>query len=475
MNLAILIGVSEYGKSLTNLPACKNDVNVIYELLTSSGKYTDILILNEDTTSQLAKERLTEFVKNHSISNHPISEIFFYFSGHGVFKDEEFYYILSDYEDSWHHKTSLSNNEIDDLLKTLNADLTIKVVDACQSGARYIKDTDESQFNKMLNGTKATFNNCYFLFSSQSTQSSFASDKISFFTKSLIDSIISHKTKQIRYKDIIDFINDDFKQQEISQTPFYVTQCNFTEIFCEITEQLQKNIQVKLGSFDIKKTHEDLDNEKKLSIIDLIKQDSERYISSMHEVFTLFENNKKIIDEYQFSHELNELFDFEVLFETIRYNNVTKISSIAQFLSETKENLFINIKRVKEKIENRLPINFLSRTEYQEVIESYELTEDTPYNRILIIAKPRFPNLPRFTCNVIFAFSKTNFYFLYYLVRNEEVSFNKYKIAPNQVKWRHSVTTIKSPEKVEQSAKNIISEYDKFILKFVSDNFPIDA
>ena len=50
MNLAIVIGISQYDKQ-KDLSACKNDANYFYNILNLSDKYENILYINTDTDS----------------------------------------------------------------------------------------------------------------------------------------------------------------------------------------------------------------------------------------------------------------------------------------------------------------------------------------------------------------------------------------------------------------------------------------
>ena len=162
MNLGIVIGVSEYQK-VNTLPGCVVDANSINKLLELSGKCDDILLITENTQSKDVKSRLTSFVKKHAQQD--IDEVIFYFSGHGLFENDEFYYVLTDYTESKTKQTSLENSELDNLLRSLSAKLTVKVVDACQAGTRYIKDPDV--FRKYLQQSEQGFDKCYFFYSSQ--------------------------------------------------------------------------------------------------------------------------------------------------------------------------------------------------------------------------------------------------------------------------------------------------------------------
>lgn len=90
MNLAIIIGISEYDTQ-SNLPSCKNDANYFFQLLKTSQKYDDILYITENTDSNSIMDALDDYINKHS--NSEINEIFLYFSGHGYFNEEEFYFV----------------------------------------------------------------------------------------------------------------------------------------------------------------------------------------------------------------------------------------------------------------------------------------------------------------------------------------------------------------------------------------------
>ena len=125
-----------------------------------TDKCEDILYLTESTstTSKSVKSKLTNFVQKYT--SEEIEEVIFYFTGHGSFEEDQFYYVLSDYEESKKRQTCLSNDELDNLLRSLSANLTIKIVDACQSGIRYVKDPDI--FRKYLQESEKNFDKCYF-------------------------------------------------------------------------------------------------------------------------------------------------------------------------------------------------------------------------------------------------------------------------------------------------------------------------
>jgi hypothetical protein len=240
-NIAIIIAVSDYHKQ-QSLPACRKDAEVIRAIVTASGKFLPehILCIDTGTTSSRVKAELSKFLKG--LDGTDVEELFFYYSGHGLFNDE-FYYLFSDYEDGKRRQTSLTNNELDDMLKAKKPALAVKVVDACQSRQDYIKSRES--FEKAIKDTGSRFDSCYFMFSSDQQQSSFASNDISDFTHQFALGIVTHNGDAIRYKDIIDYLSDTFDSSP-RQHPFFVTQARHTELFSQLSDSIRESIKKAL-------------------------------------------------------------------------------------------------------------------------------------------------------------------------------------------------------------------------------------
>jgi hypothetical protein len=232
-NLGIVIAVSDYLGDTGSLPACRRDGAAIVEVLGSAGKFHDILYIEQDTNSTTVKQKLAEFIKNYSEKD--IGEVVFYFTGHGEFFGQDFYYLLTDYQQRRRKQTALQNSELDNFIRALRPKLFVKIVDACHSGVTYIKNSDE--ISEYFKSSKSNFEKLYFLFSSQTDQFSYQDDRISYFTESILKAVANHKTQAIRYNDIIDYVSDEFETLDF-QTPLFVTQADFTELFCDVTESL---------------------------------------------------------------------------------------------------------------------------------------------------------------------------------------------------------------------------------------------
>lgn len=142
MNLALLIGIDTYDR-LAALPACANDLAIMHQTLKATNKYHHIELI-DNASAETAKEKLRNFFSNHNNNPH-IEEIFIYFSGHGAYQDDALF-CCADFDAKRAATTSISNTELDDLLRSAAPKVAVKVIDACQSGAPYIKDIDNSFF-----------------------------------------------------------------------------------------------------------------------------------------------------------------------------------------------------------------------------------------------------------------------------------------------------------------------------------------
>lgn len=438
MKIAVLIGISKY-KNITKLPASNNDLKLVHQLAINSEMYEDILILNGETTSCLEdKHSLVTFLSKYHEKK--INEIFFYFSGHGDFDGSEFYYIWSDYEKDKKRQTSLQNSEIDILIRNLNPEIYFKVVDACHSGISYIKDIDT--ISNYIKSNQNGFHKCYFLFSSQADQSSYANEEYSFFTKSLLCSFKQRNGETIRYKDIIDSIADDFESYG-QQKPFFVTQADFTESYMTITKNVETLISKILANKSV------IGGEiKNQQLIDLIKLEALNYVTKEEalEKINLF---AKIDFSSKVDHEIISYFKLNVHILN-SYEQLPKIELLLNWLDVNGKDLLISI--VKENRLMRIPIQKNSKSGAErmtaKVVRSVPVRVTSnlefDYKAIKIELSPLFPNLTKIDIYLVPFISKTQVKLFYSKIEYLEINWDTYKPELDNVEWNYQIFDIKS-------------------------------
>lgn len=473
MNLAIIIGVSEYKDKRNNLPGCANDASAIHNTVLKSEKFDSILLLTTNQDSAKVKEELTNFISSHK--GQKIEELFFYYTGHGEFYSSEFYYILSDYDPLKRKQTSLQNTEVDTLIKTLTPSLVVKVIDACQSGTSYIKESDA--ISKYFDTSKLTFNKCYFLNSSLNSQSSFQDDEMSFFTKSFIESIKQHKTDEIRYKDIIDFISDEFESNG-EQTPFFIIQAELTEKFCIINKQLReflKNVSAKPipSTTGITKSQ---------TLVDLVKIEAKDY-SSKEDALELLESIKTESSSIELDTSLNELYDIKVsVIEDVQ--NIPSRLSIGKWLKDNPDSFFARptYKAVYENTSDMISALTISsqfrlgsrepqNTKYE--LDGYDLKIDVPFKGLTILANAKFPNLNSYNLTIAFLVSKKAIRFFYFIASYIEESWDNRKLNNKEIEWKSVEFKITDKAAVLSGLKAILSELNSRILKDLNDKYKV--
>ncbi|MGS0943698.1 caspase family protein (plasmid) [Pseudomonas luteola] len=435
LNIAILIGITDYIDAHNQLPACKNDIAIMNDLLNDSGKFNEIVII-PSSDGKILKTNLAEHIAKYK--DKEIDELFFYFTGHGDFKNEEFRYLLRDYSPSRPAQTSLSNEELDNLLRSLSPKVVVKVVDACYSGMPYIKDgTTFSDYMKAA--TETTFEKCYFLFSSQSDQASWATRLMSDFTKIFVQSVAYSVADSIRYKDIIDYISDSFIG-DARQRPMFVVQGDFTETFGVFSEQARKSLQERLSSSLTNSGSKEPTGVKTLE--EMVIAASREYVSR-EQAIKAVEDLKTSLESIKVSQRISSLFSIERVFHDS--NNLKQLPDrrmLGKWLVKSEDEYFASPEHRTESYEIEVPSRNLPRflsgsgsgretvTRTRDVICGIQNSmEGLPFYSCKINLSPNYPNLTQYAGWITFLLSKKSIQFFYCFVEYKETTWGTYRIA----------------------------------------------
>lgn len=457
MNIAIVVGVSKYSDAKDNLPGSKNDAEAVNLILQKTDKFDKILYINNEENSAQTKELITNAILE--CKDNTIDELFFYYSGHGEFVKDEFFYVLSDFEIKKRKQTSLQNSEIDDLIRTLRPKLVIKVIDACQSGTSYIKES--GIVNKYFNDSSKEFKNCYFFSSSLNSQSSYADEQISYFTLSFINALHEHKSNEIRYKDIMDFISDEFDGNS-DQTPHFVIQAELTEKFCKINSDLKEyitNLVLRPNSEETK----DSDG-KSLSLTELVKLNAREYTNKQGAIAAV-NKIKDIVTSFKLSDTLNELYNLKVEFSD-DYSSISKLETIDNWLSDKGQDFFVS--SIYESSWNE----FMNSP--QDIIVGFDLKLDVPYKAIIITLNSKYPNIYSYNISIIYFLSKKLITFFYYSTNYIEKNWDDRVLNIKDIKWFTSDENIGDIEEVENEIVEIFETIQGKIEDQISDKFQPD-
>lgn len=220
-NVAILVGNAEY-INLNNLDCCHDDVVAIEQLLKATEKYAQIEVVENFDADQI-KAKIREVVDK----NLTLEELFFYFTGHGFQHETEFFLCATNFESRRPNETGLSTSELHALLRLANANLVVKVIDACNSGTLLVKDADQ-----LVSFQKDGFKNLIQISSCLDSQMSLTGDPLSFFTDKFRAAALRKTEGVVYYADVISTLRDEFLNNN-SQTPHFVSQGTGREQFVE--------------------------------------------------------------------------------------------------------------------------------------------------------------------------------------------------------------------------------------------------
>ena len=391
-NIAVVIAVSDY-TSIQPLNACVQDGKIIGAILKMNGRFEEVAVINGNQSAVQVKADLIDFIAKYH--NKSIDQFLFYFTGHGLFASEEVYLLLKDYDKSKLKQTSLENSELDSLVRPLNPDLYVKIVDACHSGISYIKSSND--FERYVKGANA-FNKLYFMFSSQSDQMTYATDAMSYFTKSVVEAIAKFEGPSIRYKDVIDFVSDYFTADS-EQTPHFVTQAEFTEIFCDINPTIKAEAQSFLtpGNLLNLPPKDELESN---SVRTIIKEDAKSYCTQEEANQALLDSSVEL-SNIAMPELLEQLYDFEL--HLIKDTIVPDAQAIGVWLTKQADDKLwfarVSYDTVTVKVNKRDPfeLNILQNLvggriveEQQKVISGFRSTVEIPYYYLIFGAKQKY-------------------------------------------------------------------------------------
>lgn len=394
---AIVLGVDKY-KNHPQLQSCENDANMIEKLLLSTGKYNVLRIPNNSSKYEV-QEQISSFLPD-DVSD--ISEVLFYFSGHGKQDEQDMHYALFETDINKISSTSLNNNELDDIVRKCSPKLYVKIIDACQSGLTYIKGTEPLFSEPEFTSTKG-FQNCFFMCSSLNSQPSYAGNPYSKFTKAVIDAIKSIQAPVVKFTDIQNYLSDVFKGEGGAQTPYFSTQCDGTEIFCEKNPEVIK--------FLTENESVDVVDGKSTSDVEAVKLYLDR-CREEDDVKGIMEKVLGAINDWELDNSLlSEFYDIycDNKFPYV-YHRYHEDSGIVKTLysKAEKENLFIQVECKSVKKENPLANPFFNS--YKEVPVSYRSLANTLPGIFSIHFKAKNSSLPDYVIPFIFVYSSTFFY-----------------------------------------------------------------
>ena len=476
MKIAILIGVSEYD-SQQNLVASKNDVLLMNSLISIGNNYDSILLIDSETNTQAVKARLTSFLQNNFEKE--VEQLLFYFSGHGYFDGEEFHYIMSDFDSKRVKSTSLENSELDVLIRSVSPKLTVKIVDACNSGIPYIKDP--TAFDKYINTSKQSFDKCYFMYSSESVQYSYADSKLSFFTKAIGEAVFRSKTELVRYKDIIDYASDEFQGNE-KQSPIFVSQANFTDIFVSALQDEKTFLKEILCQNDVRAK----DDNKSQTLKQLVENDAKRFFDK-DDAMRIYNSIPELIDSiFTFDGELKSLFEREIIIHN-DYQIIPKIRSLSEWISNNNDDFFVRAIITNESYEERVrkpgvlgldmfnDDAYKTVTKYKRVPTSFESTTEVPFHVVQIKAQPLYPNLNSMTVFFLPLISRTKMIIFSTIAPYKIVGWDKEKMITDDCKWIPKVVELADSKKLLEYINESYKQFYDSIYQPLLKNFDITS
>ena len=397
INIAILIGISDYGSQSTNLPQCENDVSLAKEIITRTKNPRYTLHISNRCSGQDATDKIINFFRDIKEKEEKIDELFFYFTGHGIAHEKnngeiESRLVFSDYSPNRINQTTIPSEFIDNQARNLSPNTYVKIIDSCYSGSKIIKGNIE-QREKFLNElskdekhyTQIGFNSVYVMASSRSDQVSFANSKFSDFSESLFISL-SELPGDVKYRHVVNRLADDFTTKE--QRPVFVTQGSLDEGFGVISKDLKDYIYKVLTteeSTEVPSNKGNSSNEEKIlkELAESIRQKTSTKLFSKDDFYDFLKLvNKKTLT-------LLDLLSpfYTVAIDASEKQIVPNEKFIGDWLKSNTHSYFARVryKKPESTISESLASNFLNTTLGRSIQNTKPTSKDSASDPQLII------------------------------------------------------------------------------------------
>ena len=352
----------------------------------------------------------------------------------------------------------------------------MKVVDACHAGIPYIKD-DTDTFAKYLEKSSSAYQKCYFMFSSEVDQVSYQDSEFSYFTRFFVESIKQHQADFIRYRDIIDFIADNFSRNSL-QTPFFVIQANNTELFSEITPRMLELFSKSEDMPIMPENSEEAEIIHPLSLLQIVQKNAEEYCDEK-EVREIIQELQSKVEAFSYSREFTELYDVKYSFSK-ETDDIPESTVIGDWLVKNPNSFFAKptyrTEEYEVEVESRtiremMQGPYVTKTRHKQVVNGYSITDyDRSFSVIGINAEPKYPNLKPIQCTIAFVYSMVSIRFFYFYAEHKVSSWSSREII-RPIKWQTTECKFRELAGLWKTVENIERNFSEWIISRINDDF----
>lgn len=460
------------------------------------GKFDDICLISDSPKAFEAKQKLTEFINKHKAKE--ISELVFYYSGHGARYDDDFFYVFSDFKEDRKEVTGLRNTELDGLIRNLNPELTVKIVDACYSGSAYVKSDADIKPYLEKSAKENNLNKLYFFHSSSSEETSLASNVYSYFTYSFCKSLSEHEGP-IRYRDIMAFVADDMASSGYPK-PTFVVQADNTEIFGEVDSNLLGYTKTTLKLVSTTEGVEENVVESlqaESTLLELVEKRSNEEYCSYEEASANIGQIKHHLQSECWPPDITALFDFEELEIDTTYQ-IPNATEIGRWIHKNnKERLFAKPSRSTETYFEdeyveipRKPSKYrdafasitalaalglsddkdykLEKIEKErQIIDGFEYTAESPLRSLKLHFRPRHAALDNYCLTIVVLFSRRS---LVIFNSKESLPYKSWDSISNPLclNWKAKSIMLKDSESIVKYVKELVVSMSSYITEDIS-------
>ena len=295
------------------------------------------------------------------------------------------------------------------------------------------------------------------------------------------EAVFRSKTELVRYKDIIDYVSDEFQGNE-KQSPIFVSQANFTDIFVSALQDEKTFLKEILCQNDVRAK----DDNKSQTLKQLVENDAKRFFDK-DDAMRIYNSIPELIDSiFTFDGELKSLFEREIIIHN-DYQIIPKIRSLSEWISNNNDDFFVRAIITNESHEERVrkpgvlgldmfnDDSYKTVTKYKQVPTSFESTTEVPFHVVQIKAQPLYPNLNSMTVFLLPLISRTKMIIFSTIAPYKTVGWDKEKMITDDCKWIPKVVELADSKKLLEYINESYKQFYDSIYQPLLKNFDITS
>ena len=270
------------------------------------------------------------------------------------------------------------------------------------------------------------------------------------------------------------------------QTPFFVTQCDNTDVFLDINAEIKSVLGSDLLN-DSSSVVSELDShEVSATFLDLVRKDAEKYVS-FENVKNDLQHFRETLSAEELDPVLKDLYNIEVE-EITNLKDIPQIKDIASWIQTKNRETYTRLHYISVPYEEKVPKNplflhlqsslltseddYKTVTKYRKEINCFSNTLEMPYIGLNVVFKGLLPNLMNVSLCVVPVLSRTSVFFFISKIDYKRSGWDDQVMDSFSAKWEYYEVPYEMAA-IDEVERNAFREVEVYVIDLLKSKFPV--